>query len=583
LTDAQLLDRFASGRDESAFELLVARHGPMVLSLCRRLLRNMHDADDAFQATFLILVRKAGAIRERNLLSQWLYGVAFRTALRARAANARRQAHERRDADPAAAVVEPAGQELRWLLHEELNRLPAKYRVPVVLCYLEGHTNEEAARRLHWPVGTVKGRLARARALLRRRLTGQGLTFSSGALAAALSPGTSTALPPPLIVSTVKAAVGFAAGGAAAPGGVSPAVLALTNGSLRAMGLDKLRAVAAVLVAAALVVPGAGWLAAKVWAPQAAHETPGSGPTAPPPRPSARPALRHPETVELKTRFLLNRPFYEEVNTEVKQWLKVEEQEVIQRQAQTFWFRHTPQGEMDGNLLVKQKIVGVRQNTEIGGNKIDYDSMSKDQPANALASFYQALMDGEFTVYLNVDGKSGKTMTVSRVEGLDGFLKKLPSFNTQLQPLQALFRNVPGEPFPGVLPGRAMRKGETWTGNGTQDLGPLGQYLTSYHYTYQGTDSGLERISVEMSLSYTPPPVGAQAGLPFNVLKADLKTQDSSGLVRFDRARGRIVGATLATRLQGTLHVTVGGISKAVELVQKQTTTIKTSDTNLLP
>ena len=176
LSEWQLLDRYASRRDETAFDALVARHGPMVLGVCRRVLDDPHAVEDAFQATFLVLVRKAGSLGQRDAIGHWLYGVACRVALRARCEAARRRSRE----VPVARVVsiarddEPCPDELAPALDEELSRLPQKYRAPVVLCYLEGLTHEEAARQLHWPIGSVKGRLSRARELLRGRLARRG-------------------------------------------------------------------------------------------------------------------------------------------------------------------------------------------------------------------------------------------------------------------------------------------------------------------------------------------------------------------------------------------------------------------------
>ena len=180
LTDGQLLARFVATRDEPAFAALVRRHGPMVLGVCRRLLPRGPDAEDAFQATFLVLFRRARALDRGGSVANWLYTVAYHVALRARADAARRRQCERavprRDEAPAADVW----SDLRPVLDEELTRLPDKYRAPVVLCYLEGKTNEEAGRLLGCPVGTVKGRLSRARDLLRARLARRGVTLSAG-------------------------------------------------------------------------------------------------------------------------------------------------------------------------------------------------------------------------------------------------------------------------------------------------------------------------------------------------------------------------------------------------------------------
>jgi len=192
LTDDDLVERFlGQGGEEAedAFRELVVRHGPMVLGVCRHVLDQHQDAEDAFQATFLVLARKAGSIRDRRVLGSWLYEVAYRIAVRARAHAVRRRTQERQGAEMSVTAPEyDAGwNELRPVLHEEVNRLPEKYRTPVVLCYLEGKTNEEVAQMLRWPVGTVKGRLSRARELLRSRLTRRGLALSAAFLVTALS------------------------------------------------------------------------------------------------------------------------------------------------------------------------------------------------------------------------------------------------------------------------------------------------------------------------------------------------------------------------------------------------------------
>jgi RNA polymerase sigma-70 factor (ECF subfamily) len=260
-TDAELIDDFVGAHDESAFAALVERHGPMVLRLCRRMLADAHDAEDAFQATFLVLVRRAGSIREPELLGNWLYGVAHRVAARARNVSARRrtregQGHAMADVE---AADEPGPSDLQPVLHEEVNRLPDKYRVPVVLCYLEGKSNEEVAQVLHRPVGTIKGRLARARKLLRDRLTRRGLALSTGLLAAALSANTAAAAPPPALRRhTLKAALHFAEAGPDSGGPVSPRVAALANGVLRSLRLGDLKPFAA----AALVL---GLVALVIW------------------------------------------------------------------------------------------------------------------------------------------------------------------------------------------------------------------------------------------------------------------------------------------------------------------------------
>jgi RNA polymerase sigma factor (sigma-70 family) len=244
-TDRQLLERFVLHRDEIAFESLVRCHGPMVFGVCRRVLGNVHDAEDAFQVTFLILARKAASLRQRGAVGSFLHGVAYRAAMQAKRASARRRARE------ACAMPQPDSAEdiwggLREVLDEELGRLPEKYRAPLVLCDLEGRTRKEAARQLGLPEGTVASRQARGRRLLAQRLTRHGLSLSGGALAVTLSKGVA-AVPASLLGATVQAAGLLAAGQAAA---VATPAAALMNEVLKTMFLTKLKlGVAATMVA----------------------------------------------------------------------------------------------------------------------------------------------------------------------------------------------------------------------------------------------------------------------------------------------------------------------------------------------
>jgi RNA polymerase sigma factor (sigma-70 family) len=259
LTDAQLLENFVSRRDEASFEVLVWRHGAMVLSLCRRVLHDRHEAEDAFQAAFLVFARKAGSIGKRQAVGGWLYRVAYRVALRLRARAARRGAREAPAEDLPArdSADEVLWRDLRPVLDEAIDRLPEKYRVPFVLCYLQGHTNEEAAEQLGCPKGTILSRLARGRERLRSRLTRLGIALSAAGLTAALSQHAAAAAPAALVSSTVQAATAFAAGQAAA-GLVSASVASLTEGVLRAMFLTKVKITAAALLALAVLGTGAG-------------------------------------------------------------------------------------------------------------------------------------------------------------------------------------------------------------------------------------------------------------------------------------------------------------------------------------
>jgi RNA polymerase sigma factor (sigma-70 family) len=267
LTDAELLERFATRRDEAAFEVLLWRYGLLVLSVGRRMLRHEQDIEDVFQATFLTLVRKAGSISRRESLAGWLHKVAYRIALRARMTAARRGIQEpsRIDTLPA----RPAGEnaELLALVDEEVNQLPARYRTAFVLCYLQGKTNAEAAQQLGCPMGTIASRLAWARERLRQRLTRRGVALSAGTFAGLVVQNeTHAALPTALVHKTMRAALAFAAGKSAAAGLVSAHITAWTEGVIRAMFVSKVKMTAAVLLAFGLLGTGVGVVAQRVGA-----------------------------------------------------------------------------------------------------------------------------------------------------------------------------------------------------------------------------------------------------------------------------------------------------------------------------
>jgi RNA polymerase sigma factor (sigma-70 family) len=278
VADRQLLEAFVAGRQEAAFTALMRRHGAMVFGVCRRVLSDWHDAEDAFQATFLILARQAGSIRRRESVASWLYGVAYRVALKARTTAARRRRHERqRPIAPVAQVGAAAGlEELRRVLDEELARLPEKYRAPLVLCYLEGKARDEAAGQLGWSAGALKGRLERGRELLRRRLERRGLAFSVALLVTALSQTAARAtLPAPLLAATVNAAMPIAAGTTAAAGSISASVAALMEGVLPTMTMIRFALTTALVLALGTLTAGTGWIAYQALAGGPASQEPG--------------------------------------------------------------------------------------------------------------------------------------------------------------------------------------------------------------------------------------------------------------------------------------------------------------------
>jgi RNA polymerase sigma factor (sigma-70 family) len=263
-SDGELLDLFLTTGGpaaELAFAALVERHGPMVWRVCRDTLRESNDADDAFQATFLVLVRRAGAIRKRSSLGPWLHGVALRVARSARRCAMRRRDRERVDAGPGPGPEESMAHVDRLdeapILHEEVDRLPAKYREPLVLCYFQGLTHDEAASQLGWPVGTVRSRLAEARVRLRPRLLRRGVAPSVAILAASGQAEAAAVVPASLVSATIRMAVR-----AGAAGTVPASVAALVGTALRGMTIVKTSMIATGLLAASLVsMVGAGRVA----------------------------------------------------------------------------------------------------------------------------------------------------------------------------------------------------------------------------------------------------------------------------------------------------------------------------------
>jgi RNA polymerase sigma factor (sigma-70 family) len=253
LTDGQLVGCFVDHCDEAAFTALVKRHGGLVWGVCRRLL-NLHDAEDAFQATFLVLCRKAASIRRREMVASWLYGVAYQTALQARRTAARRRAREKQVREmPEPAVVERVlGSDLQPLLDQELSRLRDNYRAVLILSDLEGKTRKEVARQLGLAEGTVASRLARARRMLARRLTHRGLTLSGGALAGILAQAAASSGAPTSVVSSMIKAASLLAAGRSAPGAISTTVAALMRGVLKTMLLTKLKSATALVVVLAV-------------------------------------------------------------------------------------------------------------------------------------------------------------------------------------------------------------------------------------------------------------------------------------------------------------------------------------------
>jgi RNA polymerase sigma factor (sigma-70 family) len=253
--DGELVTRFAQSRDPAAFAELVRRHGPTIFGVCRRVLGHAQDAEDAFQAVWLVLARRAADVRPPGAVGPWLYGVAVRTATKARALAMKRRHRQLAAAKPEAVEDAPAAADLGPVLDEELARLPERYRRAVVACDLNGRSRSQAARDLGWPEGTVAARVAKGRELLAARLRRRGVTLSSAALAAVLASAARADLPPALAANAVAAALEFAAGSASAS--VPPVSVVLAEGVMRAMSASRWKLPAVVLMTAGLAAGGA--------------------------------------------------------------------------------------------------------------------------------------------------------------------------------------------------------------------------------------------------------------------------------------------------------------------------------------
>ncbi|MGE3804565.1 MAG: RNA polymerase sigma factor [Gemmataceae bacterium] len=296
-SDGDLLDRFVLHGEEAAFALLVQRHGPMIFNVCRRVLLHEQDAEDAYQATFVVLARRAAALDRRGSLASWLYKVAYHAALKMRELAAKRRETAMKDVTALAAPGDWA--ELRPVLDAELDRLPDKYRAPVLLCYLQGLSNEEAARQLDWPVGTVKGRLARARDLLRGRLARRGVTLSATAIAALVTEhGASASVPGAVVARALQAA----RCGLAGQPGASGTVQQIAQGVMSTMRIAMWKRAGVMVLGLALVAGGLGWVGLHALAvPDLAQDTPER------PVPFVKDGLSV-ELRPLRTEFTLNEP-----------------------------------------------------------------------------------------------------------------------------------------------------------------------------------------------------------------------------------------------------------------------------------
>jgi hypothetical protein len=292
------------------------------------------------------------------------------------------------------------------------------------------------------------------------------------------------------------------------------------------------------------------------------------------------------DKVALKWKFEKGKNFYQTMNTETSQTMKVMNNEVKQTQKQKFYFQYTVGDQTGDNVVLTQKIIGVVMNIDIGGSKIDYDSTAPNPagaPQNPLSDFFKQLISTEFKLTLDT-----KALKVTKVDGQKEFLEKLVKANPQMKPLleqilsdKALIEMA--EPTFAVIPTEPKAPGENWTRKTTLDMGPIGKYENEYKYTFEGQDASSKdyKIKTETTLKYTPPSDQAAAGvggLPFKIKSADLKSSNATGSILFNNEKGRVAKSDMSLDLSGSLSIEIGGTTTKVDLSQTQKTTVESSD-----
>ena len=286
---------------------------------------------------------------------------------------------------------------------------------------------------------------------------------------------------------------------------------------------------------------------------------------------------------DLKWKFEKGKTFYQELTTDTKQEMDVMGMKINQNQKQTFYLSWTPEAQgTDKNWTIKQKIEGVKMDIQIGGNAITYDSTKDQAAANPLADFFKALVGAEFKLTVTPE------MKVIKIEGRDEFIKKLQQANPQMETLlkQILSDDAlkqMSDPAFGVVPNKAVKKGDSWERKSSLNMGPIGSYDSTYKYTDEGRDEkdkNLVKIKVDTTLKYVPPAAGAAGSLPFRIVSAKLDSKDATGTVLFDTAKGRVSSSTMSLKLDGSLDIDISGMQSQVKLTQTQNTTVKTTDEN---
>jgi len=562
LSDSELLDRFVQRCDQAAFELLVWRHGTMVFNHCLRVLHREHDAEDAFQATFLALARKARAIGKKKSVGSWLYKVAHRVALRSRSTlNLQSLPDEPQvDKDAGDVVANVIGRELSAVIDEELRRLSEKYRTAFVLCQMEGQTIEAAAQILGCPSGTIGTRLARARSLLCRRLTRRGIDIPVAFSARIHFAG----VPVSLVASTVKAALSGTTHQAVTGGLISAYVANLTNGVLRTMIVKKCVQTCAVIFGLSLL----GGVVVQALESQAIE------PGQPPPFSSPNQSVNKNAGVLLEWKFALNRPIHQEVTIEFDQIIKIQDQKVKQRQTQDFYLVWTPVEHLGDNWRLRLTIQGLKMEMDTGGNKVSFDSSQDQDKPGSLFEFYRALIGTPITVTLNKENK------VQKIEGRDEFLKNYNSLNSSVPVFMKTVLSDDAiqqlvETSFGGLPRGTIQPGEDWSLISKFGLIPVEDCPLTSRFTYAGLEGKLDKITIRVEGN---PKEKHLLRTKDGNARIELQRLEGTGMHLFDRMKGRSVSSERNLMFEGKYIQMVGGKESERDISQTQKTTIKTTE-----
>jgi RNA polymerase sigma factor (sigma-70 family) len=598
LSDQRLVEQYLADRDEGAFAALLERHGRMVLGVCRRVLHDEQLAEDAFQATFLVLARQVRSIRKRGSLASWLHGVAFRLAhkARARAARARRPDTRNVARPPTEPLADVTWREAQTILDEELHRLPETYRSALVLCYLQGRTRDEAAEQLGWSPAQLKGRLDRGRERLRRCLIRRGVGLPTIAtILFAADTASATVVPPLLTVATTRAALHLAAGKTLGTCGLSFLVMELAKTRVGLLGWKQAGPFLLLLLLSGMLVGTWAWLNGGASnAPSQANLSQERTDDAPPVQEQlagwagiGKTPVHQPDSATLvKWNLEPGNDFQLVFQTETEQTVRSTGKPVAKNKiVRKTFVSYYPQGRKGNSWSVTQKIDRIIWTVEVSGQKYVIDTAAT-KPVDTVpfrmlraqvGRQQEILVDDQFRVEPSLASKcrAGEAGGPDAVPGgPDNAADRWPPDSPSPGGLLAW----PSTSFFNVVPSHPVKKGEMWEGVSTKDLGPVGSLKQTNQYVYDGNEGHLHRIKNQPVFSLVPTGPEFKNPFTFRVKRSDLRSAKGHGTIWFDNQRGILHQSEMEINLEAVIITenTVGQRSE-IELTQVQKTTIRSN------